>query len=222
MPQYLSRGSTHGSQPPIQTGPVELSIVIDRSASMASLATVAIAGFNTLLAEQKKLLAPTRFSLSLFSDVVETVHDGLPIGEVASMEQADYRPNGSTALYDGIGAAIEKVGDRMDPSPHPARVLIAILTDGNENCSARFSKQEIFDQICYRRNACGWQFLFMGAGSNPVPTGLSLGIQRSNIIEFGADVEGLSKMLLALSNAVRAYQLGDRGFALLLKEGSKT
>jgi hypothetical protein len=222
MPQYLSRGSTHHSRPLIQAGPVELSIVIDRSASMAPLATVAVAGFNTLLTEQKKLLAPTRFSLSLFSNEVETVHDGQPIGEVAGMEQADYCPDGGTALYDATGIAIEKVGDRVDSSPHPSRVLIAILTDGNENSSTRFSKQEIFDQICYRRNACGWQFLFMGVGSNAIPTGLSLGIQRSNIIEFGADEAGLSKVLLALSNAVRAYQLGDKGFALLLKEGSKT
>jgi hypothetical protein len=217
MPQYLSQGSGHRA-PPIATGPVELSVLLDRSSSMTPLATAAVTGFNALLTEQKKLQTPTRFSLALFSDEVQVLHDGVPISEVAGIEQASYQPCGNTALYDAIGTAIERIGDRIDLSPHAFRVLIAILTDGNENCSTRFNKQEIFNQIAYRRNACDWQFLFLGVGGDTMPTGLSLGIQRSNIIEFGADEAGLSKVLLALSNAVRAYQLGDKGFALLLKD----
>jgi len=54
-----------------------------------------------------------------------------------------------------------------------------------------------------------------------VPTGLSLGIQRSHIVEFGADPEGVRKVMLALSKAVRAYQLGQKNYALLLGEGRK-
>ena len=137
------------------------------------------------------------------------------------MEPVDYEPWGNTALLDGIGAMIEAVAARVDPSPYPSRVLIAILTDGQENSSVRFTKQEIFDQISFRRTACGWQFLFMGVGGGTVQTGLSFGIQRSNIVEFGGNQEGLSKIMLALSNAVRAYQLGDKNFAGLLGEGAK-
>ena len=114
---------------------------------------------------------------------------------------------------------IEQIAGRVDPSPYPARVLVAILTDGQENSSVRFSKAEIFELISFRRAACDWQFLFMGVGSQTVPTGLSFGIQRSNIVEFGADPEGIRKVMLALSGAIRAYQLGNRNYALLLGEG---
>jgi hypothetical protein len=112
---------------------------------------------------------------------------------------------------------IESIGDRVDSSPHIARVLITILTDGCENASTRYTKSDIFDLITYRRNACNWQFLFLGVGGDTTQTGLSLGIQRLNILRFDADPGTLSKIIKALWNTFRAYQLGDRNFALLLR-----
>ena len=224
MPEYLPKGSDpvggrHAQ--PVAIGPVELGVVFDRSSSMSHLRAAAVTGFNTLLDEQKKLGAPTRFSLSFFNDTVWVVHDGIPISDTGIMEPADYQPCSNTALYDGIGAMIESIAGRVDHSPYPSRVLVAILTDGQENCSIRFSHQEVFDQISFRRSACNWQFLFMGVGGGTVQTGLSLGIQRSNIVEFGADPVGVVKVMLALSGAIRAYQLGDKNFALLLGEGRR-
>jgi hypothetical protein len=188
---------------------------------MKHLRNAALAGFNTLLDEQKKLVVPTRFSLSFFSDDVSVLHNGVPIAGIGAMESTSYRPEGNTALLDGIGAMIEMVAERVDLSPLPARVLVAILTDGMENSSVRFSKEEIFELISFRRLACDWQFLFMGRGSQTVQTGLSFGIQRLNIVEFGADPEGIRKLMLALSGALKAFQLGHRNFAPLLKEGQK-
>jgi hypothetical protein len=232
MPQYLSdpkrtgsleksaRSSTNDAKLS-PGGPVEIGVVFDRSSSMKHLGKAAVAGFNVLLSEQQKLDVPTRFSLSFFDDEVGCVHDGAPIAGIGAMGPADYQPEGNTALLDGIGSMIEQIAASVDPSPYPARVLIAILTDGLENASVRFSKQEIFELISFRRAACNWQFLFMGVGCQTVQVGLSLGIQRSNIVEFAADPEGIAKVMLALSNAVKAYQLGNRNFALLLGEGTK-
>jgi hypothetical protein len=227
MPQYLSvpSGDTKPSvrelrtrsAKPVPSGPVEIGIVFDRSSSIQHLRKAAVASFNLLLDEQKKLAVPTRFSLFFFNDEISVVHDGSPIGEVPKMEPADYSPQGNTALLDGIGSMIETVASRTDPSPYPSRVLIAILTDGQGNSSVRFTKGEIFELISFRRSACDWQFLFMGVGGQTVPCGLSLGIQRSNIVEFEADPEGVRRVMLALSNTVRAYQLGTRNFALLLR-----
>jgi hypothetical protein len=227
MPQYLSSpkraGSLRntGSAELSPSGPVEIGVVFDRSASMKPLRNAAIAGFNILLEQQKKLVVPTRFSLSIFSDDVAVVHDGAPIAGIGAMEPADYSPEGNTALLDGIGSMIEAIGERVDPSPYPARVLIAILTDGIENSSVRFSKEKIFELVSFRRSACDWQFLFMGRGNRAIQTGLSFGIQRSNIVQFGADSEGIRQVMLALAGTLKAFQLGHRNVALLLKEGEK-
>jgi hypothetical protein len=221
MPTYLSKGSNQIESArcaqPVPTGPIELGIAFDSSESMAPLRQVALTGFNTLLQEQRKLKFPARFSLSFFNNEIRKIHDGIPIAEAPAMQEADYEPRGGTALYDGIGSMIEQIGERVDPSPHQARVLVAILTDGQENSSTRFTKADVFEQIGYRRNACNWQFLFLGVGGDTTQRGLSLGIQRSNILQFSADPATLSKVMSALSNTFRAYQLGDKNFALLLK-----
>lgn len=224
MPQYLSspkragslEGTGTGAAKLSPNGPIEIGVVFDRSSSMKALRNAALAGFNILLEEQQKLVVPARFSLSFFSDEVSIVHNGVPIAGIGAMESADYSPGGNTALLDGIGTMIELVAERTDPSPYPAHVLIAILTDGMENSSVRFNKKEIFELISFRRLACDWQILFMGRGSQTVQTGLSLGIQRSNIVQFGAGSEGIRQVMLALSNALRAYQLGDRRYMLKL------
>jgi hypothetical protein len=232
MPQYLTAsnpkrsGSLENTRPGangklLPGGPVEIGMVFDRSASMKHLRNAAVAGFNVLLDEQKKLEVPARFSLSYFNDNIVCVHDGTSIANIGTMEPADYSPEGNTALLDAIGDMIQAIAGRADPAPYPARVLVAILTDGQENSSTRFDKAEIFELISYRRAACNWQFLFMGVGGRTVATGLSLGIQRSNIVEFGADPEGVRKVMLALSGALRAYQLGQKNYALLLGEGRK-
>jgi hypothetical protein len=226
MPTYLLKkegrinrelGSGHPAKVCTPTGPIELGVVFDRSESMKPLRSSAVNGFNALLEEQRKLKFPVRFSLSFFNDEIQKIHDGAPIAEIPIMELADYVPSGNTALHDGIGSMIESIGDRVDQLPHNARVLIAILTDGCENASTRYSKSDIFDLIAYRRNACNWQFLFLGVGGNTIQTGLSLGIQRANILRFDAEPGALSKIMKTLSNTFRAYQLGDKNFALLLR-----
>ena len=47
---------------------VEIACVVDRSGSMASIATDAIGGFNTFLASQKAQPDSTRFTLVLFDN----------------------------------------------------------------------------------------------------------------------------------------------------------
>jgi hypothetical protein len=225
MPTYISKGSNKTNRQLqsdcsarlVSAGPVELGIAFDSSESMAPLRQVALNGFNTLLREQQKLQGAARFSLSFFNNEIRKIHDGISIAAVPTMEEADYAPAGGTALYDAIGSLITQIGDRVDPSPHLSRVLVAILTDGQENSSKRFSKTDIFEQISFRRNACNWQFLFLGVGGDTTQTGLSLGIQRSNILRFDADPATLEKIMSSLSNTFRAYQLGDKNFALLLK-----
>jgi hypothetical protein len=198
-------------------GPVEIGFVLDKSSSMHRLQKECVAGLNVLLEEQQKLISDARLSMLLFSDELETVYDAEVVSGVRQLEPADYRPEGNTALLDGIGRMIERVGRRFDMGRVPPRVLIAILTDGDENSSTVYSLEQIKELINYRRLQDNWQFIFMTAGASGVRFGLSIGIQRSNIIQFDADPEGIEKIMLKLSAGMKAFQLGDRAFALKLK-----
>jgi hypothetical protein len=101
MPIYLSKGPNppaDASARLVSVGPVEIGIAFDSSESMAPLHQVALKGFNTLLEEQRKLQVPARFSLSFFNNAIRKIHDGIPIATVPIMEEADYVPEGGTAL----------------------------------------------------------------------------------------------------------------------------
>jgi hypothetical protein len=55
------------------------------------------------------------------------------------MTATEYKPEGGTALWDGIDTMIEIVGARFDNATTPPRVLIVIITDGEETSSSRYS-----------------------------------------------------------------------------------
>ncbi len=64
---------------------------------------------NDLIKEQKQVKGrPATFTLIKFSDSVQTIRENEPMEEINLLSQSDYQPNGSTALYDGIGFAINR------------------------------------------------------------------------------------------------------------------
>lgn len=220
MPSYIQKipspvaVETPRTNPPQVIATPELGFVLDRSGSMSSLVNEAVAGFNTLVDEQRNLEPPASFSLALFNDSVRLLYDATPIAEVPCLTPTLYEPSGGTALNDAIGTMIQAVGKR---AKRQARVLIAILTDGQENCSRQFSKADIFSMITYRRRTHDWQFIFIGP-EQATGYALSIGIPKSNVASFNASREGVRHILDRLSKSMRAYQLGDRRYMLKLTQ----
>ena len=105
------------------------------------------------------------------------LYDAVPIGEVPPLSQGSYKPDGGTALNDAIAAMIQAIGKR---TKRGTRVLIAILTDGEENASRKFSIADILQMITYRRTTYDWQFIFIGP-PEALDYALSVGIPKSNV-----------------------------------------
>jgi hypothetical protein len=108
---------------------------------------------------------------------------------------------------------IQAIGKRARRS---SRVLIAILTDGNENTSHGFSESDIFQMITYLRTTYDWQFIFIGPPGSEAYA-LSIGIPKSNVVSFSTDATGIKTVMARLSKGMRAYQLGDRRYMLKLR-----
>jgi hypothetical protein len=196
----------------------QLGFVLDQSGSMESLVNEAVDSFNALVSEQQKLQASTggtdsSFSLALFNDTVRLLYDAVPIAKVPPLTREFYAPAGGTALNDAIGQMIQAIGKRARRS---SRVLIAILTDGNENTSHRFSESDIFQMITYRRTTYDWQFIFIGPPGSEAYA-LSIGIPKSNVVSFSTDATGIKTVMARLSKGMKAYQLGDRRYMLKLR-----
>ncbi len=143
----------------------ELAFILDRSGSMESMRQAAIDGFNEFLRDQQIAPGTVRLTLVLFDHEVRTTHDALPVAEVLPLDHDHFVPRGSTALLDAIGDTIDRLGARFAAAPDeqkPGHVAVAILTDGKENSSTRFTWHDIAKRISHQTEKYGWDFRSWG------------------------------------------------------------
>lgn len=171
----------------------DISIVLDRSGSMASVRDGTIEAFNAFLKKQAEDPYPTTVSPHQFDDVYETVYAGRPAKEAPELTRLTFEPRGSTALLDAIGRTIDQTGQRLASLPEsdrPDKVLVVILTDGQENASREYTKQAVLDRIRHQEDKYAWTFVFLGAGIDAIATAASFGIGANNALRYANDPAG--------------------------------
>lgn len=130
----------------------DITILLDRTGSMASAVTDTIGGFNTFLQGQKAEPGRCLLSLVQFDDIdpQEIIHDAKAIAEVPELTGETFVPRGRTPLLDALGKAIVRTGQRLAALPEtdrPNKVIFVILTDGQENASREYTRPQVFDMI---------------------------------------------------------------------------
>jgi len=194
----------------------ELAFILDRSGSMESIRTAAIDGFNSYLREQQAAPGHTRLSLVLFDTTIDTHLDSIPIAEAISLTRETYIPRGSTALLDAIGTTIDRLGQRfaaLTPPDRPEHVSIAILTDGEENSSSRYTWADIANLIQHQTEKYSWEFLFLGAGQDAIATAARINIHAANASHYQADAAGQSAAMASFSRKSLASRAKKSGHA---------
>lgn len=159
----------------------DITLVVDRSGSMAAIREDAEGGINTFVAEQCKQSGEAMLTLVQFDTKYEFLYRGAPIREVAKYELL---PRGSTALLDAIGRAIVETGARlarMPESERPGLVVFVITTDGQENASREFTKPQIKQMIEHQQQKYGWQFTFLGANQDAFAEAHAMGIRETGV-----------------------------------------
>lgn len=162
----------------------DIVVVLDRSGSMISCEKDMEGGLNTFIEEQKKVEGYADFTLVQFDDQYEVVHNGVDINHVTHVS---FMPRGSTALYDAIGKAIATTGDRlntMTEDERPGAVIFMIITDGGENASKEYTKQQINEMITHQQDKYDWNFMFLGANQDSFAVGSSIGLKATNISNY--------------------------------------
>ncbi len=176
-------------------GPVELVCVVDRSGSMQPLAADAIGGFNAFLAGQRALPGAARLTLVLFDHEYLVPYGRVPLADVPDLDERTYVPRGSTALLDALGRALTGLAERIGAGPaaeHPAKVIVAVLTDGAENASREWTFARVSDLI-KARQAAGWEFVFLAANQDAFAAASRVGISRADAFAFEASPAGTGK-----------------------------
>ena len=187
----------------------EIAFVLDRSGSMKSCQQAAIEGFNQFLADQQKTDGLAKLTLVLFDDEYLVPISSIPVEEVVSLTDDTYQPQGCTALLDAIGQTIDNLGQRLAAlaeKDRPGQVIVAILTDGLENASQRFTWKEIAGKIKHQTDTYKWIFLFLGANQDAIATAANLSIAANNAANYVADAAGSKAGQAAFSRKMSALR----------------
>lgn len=194
-------------------------VVMDESASMGHLRKETIEGFNTLVEGQKAVEGQALLSLVKFSNQPTVIYDAVPLETVKPMDDSQYRPSGFTALLDAVGLTITSAGQKFEALPEderPSKVIVVIVTDGEENASKEYRDAErIRQMVKHQTEVYGWEFVFLGANIDAVQAGADLGVSSLNTVNYQASDKGTRSLYhsvnasLASSRSNASYEAGD-------------
>lgn len=175
----------------------DITIILDRSGSMEPIRDDTIGGVNTFVDNQKGLAGAASMTLVKFDDVCEVLYRGKPIADAPALTRETYNPRGSTALLDAIGKTIERTGARfsaMQEQDRPAKVIIVIVTDGQENASREFTKDKVMEMIRVQRDVYKWDFVFLAANQDAIASASSVGIAAGKAMSYGHNSAGVREV----------------------------
>ncbi|MBM3470062.1 MAG: hypothetical protein FJX73_04625 [Armatimonadetes bacterium] len=146
-------------------------------------------------------------------DPYEVVHRFVPIQGVPELTRKTYVPRASTPLLDAMGRGIndlEKSLSALKEEDRPSRVIMAVVTDGQENSSQEFRKDQIEKMIRERTEADGWQFAFLSADLAAISDALCVGIPAHAALLYESSSKGTSRAWTALASRTSEYRSGRK------------
>ena len=165
---------------------IDLIFLMDRSGSMSGSEEDTIGGFNSFIKREKAKGLNTRVTTILFDDKRKS------IDEVKELTDKEYWVRGCTALLDAIGKTINTLDKEIDN-----KVLFVIMTDGLENSSREFTKEQISNLI----NNHSWEFIYIGADIDSYSEARSIGIRKSRTANYRKTKRGIDDLYVSITNA---------------------
>ena len=183
-------------------------LVLDRSSSMEPIRDDTIANFNEQLATLKNNQTDnleTVVSLTTFGSDVTSVFHKKAIASVEPITRDSYKPDGMTAMYDAVGAAIDSGTFLLDGNDPNTSFLVVILSDGQENSSRKYSAADIASKITELQNTKRWTFTYIGANQDLSAVSKSLNIPLGNTQVFTASSFGVRNLQKSQNAGLRRY-----------------
>lgn len=191
-----------------------IGIVADSSGSMSGIINETVGSINRLVREQQDVQGEAIYSLLVFDYKSKWINNFVDLKTVEPITTKDYWLGGGTALYDAVAIMIIQTGSKlaaMKEEDRPSKVVIAIITDGEENASSEFAisqggLEKLKALIETQTTKYNWQFMFLGADINAQQTASSIGIITSNAMSYNATSKGMHDVYSASSNVLRNYR----------------
>ncbi|MDX1604606.1 MAG: hypothetical protein R3202_00355 [Candidatus Competibacterales bacterium] len=188
-----------------------ITVILDRTGSMEAIRDDTIGGFNAFLQQQQSEPGTATLTLVQFDsqDPYEIVHHFRPIAEVPALTRETFVPRATTPLLDAMGRGINDLEHslaKLAPEARPARVVMAVITDGHENASREFSKDQVQKMIQARQKADDWQFVFLSADLAAIDEALASGVSAASAMAYDKNAEGTAAAWASVSVRIADYR----------------
>jgi hypothetical protein len=142
-------------------------------------------------------------------DPYEVIHRFKPIEEVPELTRKTYVPRAATPLLDALGRGIndlEKSLAELKEDERPAKVVVVVVTDGQENSSREFRKNQIEKMVTEKAEKNSWQFVFLSADLAAIEDARSVGISADAVLLFEKSGKGSTGAWASLSRRTSDYR----------------
>ena len=203
----------------VNTKWINLVMCIDESGSMYETRDDVVGGFKKIIDEQKDNKdGKVTVSLFTFNSTVKEIYLGKDINEIGEFK---YEPQMMTAMNDGIGTAIDKVGKWLydkdsNGEEMPSKTIFVLMTDGLENASKEYTNTDIQEKIKEQTEKYSWEFIYQGCDITSTKTADDLGFKwkayASN--DSAGILDNYNVISCAVSSYLSADSLEGASFAL--------
>lgn len=175
----------------------EMVCILDRSGSMYKKRKDTIGSFNQMLEKQKREPGEAYITTALFSDQCDVLYSHTPIWETEELTEQDYYIGGNTALFDAIGKVFHQTDSLLEgrEGDYEEKVLVFIITDGMENASVQYGRQQI-KKLIEEKQKKGWVILFFGTDMEMIKLAEDTGIRKENTTCYPDTAEGIRESFL--------------------------
>lgn len=184
----------------------ELVVVLDRSGSMSTIKNDMIGGYRQFMQEQAAVPGECVVSLYMFDNEYQTVFEETPVRGAGELPLS---PRGATALLDAMGTTILRAGlrfSRKTEDKRPGKVVFLVITDGMENASKEFTREQIRQMVEEQQAKHAWQFVYMAANVDAFATGAAMGVRGQSSRGYEANAQGVARAYKAASSAIGKYR----------------
>jgi len=192
----------------------DVTVILDKSGSMEVRRNDALHGFNALVEDQKRQPGDAALSLVQFDTSYEPNYTEVALKDVAPLTLETYQPNGGTALLDAIGKTINAIGQRLSAradGDRPGKVIVVIVTDGEENSSREFTYAKVNEMIGHQRDVYRWEFIFVGTNQDAVAAASKVGIAADSALTYGVSGKATRAAYGVMSASLSARRAGQSG-----------
>lgn len=209
---------------------INLVFCIDQSGSMCGSESDIVGGFNKVIEEQKAIEdGKVTVSLYTFNSDVKELYLGVDINDIGKFE---YRPFGMTKMNDGIGHAIDNVGNWLHEKDKngeemPAKTLVVVMTDGQENNSTEYTLKQIQDKIKEQTEKYSWEFMYQGVDITSTKAADELGFKfktygsKEKLLNNYTMVSCAANTYRKMANVGESVEKATLAFSTYLDEESK-